>query len=85
MLYNKVDRPYGHMDPFFFGFPSCLGYQKPPSKVSCAIWEVLISHQFYKQECIYVSSNLAGHPTSPFPLGIHSFLLYVCALLLLCK
>ena len=40
---------------------------------------VLIGYLFkHSIDSIYVSPNLPIHPTSPFPLGIHTFVLFVC-------
>ena len=67
-----------------FKFSSHLGHQRAPSRVPCAVQQVLISYVFYTQQCIYVNPNLPIHPTLPsFPLGIHTFFslrlcLYFC-------
>ena len=48
------------------------------------IQQVLISHQFYTQQCIHVNPNLPiDHTTIPTPpplspLGVHTFVLYIC-------
>ena len=39
---------------------------------------LLISYLFYTQECLRVTPNLPGHPTPPAPLGVRTFILYVC-------
>ena len=48
------------------------------------IQQVLISHQFYTHQCIHVNPNQPIHHTTiptPLrlsPLGVHTFVLYIC-------
>ena len=64
----------------FFRFPSRLGRHRARSGVSGAIQQVHISYLFYPQDqqYMYVNPSLPVHPASPFPLGIHKFILYLC-------
>ena len=61
-----------------FGFPSHLGPHRALSRVSCAVQQVLRSYLFYTWSCICVNPNLPIHPTFTSPLGIHTFVLYIC-------
>ena len=36
LLNSKVNQPYLHIYPFYFGFPSHLGHHSAPSRVACA-------------------------------------------------
>ena len=80
ILYSKVNQLYVYICPLFFGFPSHLGHQRALSRVPCVVQQVLISYLFYTQyqQCIYVNPNLPIHPSPTSPLGIHTFVLYVC-------
>ena len=48
------------------------------------IQQVLISYLFYTHQCIHVNPNLPIHtnphptPSSFSPLGVHTFVLYIC-------
>ena len=78
LLYSKVNQPYTYTHLLFFGFPSHLGHHRALSRAPCAIQWVLISYLFYTQQCIYVNPSLPIYCTPPSPLGIHTFVLYVC-------
>ena len=77
LLYSEVNQLYGYMYPFFFRFPSHVGHHRALSRIPSAIQQALISYLFYTQQCIYVNPSLPNHPTSPSPLGVHMFVLYV--------
>ena len=78
LLNRKMNQPYIYMYPPFQ--ISHLGHLSALSRVPCTIQWVLISYLFYTQYqyCICVNRSLPIHPISPFPLGIHIFVLYIC-------
>ena len=48
------------------------------SGVPSAIQQILISYLFYTYQCIYVNPNLPVHPIPLSPLGVHTFVIYIC-------
>ena len=68
-----------HTYNFFFRFFSLIGQYKILSIVSCAIRQVLVGYLPYVQLCVYVNPILIyPSPPSPFPLGNHKRVFYVC-------
>ena len=71
------------MYPPFFGFPSHLGHHRALSRVPCALQQVLINYllhtYMYQSQCIRVNPNLSIHLTPSSSLGIHLFVLHICA------
>ena len=78
LLYSEVNQLYVYIYPLLFGFPSHLGHHRAFSRVPCAIQQVIISYLFYTQQHICVNPNLPVHPTSPSPLVVYRFVLYIC-------
>ena len=60
-VYSQVNQLYIY--PLFFSFFSHIGHQRVLSRVPCAIQQVLISYQFYIQQCVYVNPNLLIYPS----------------------
>ena len=83
LLYSNVNQlqvcvcvcVYIYISPFL-GFPSHLTHYRSLSTLPCAIQQVLISYQFYTQQCIYVNPNLPIHLISP-PPTLAVFYIYV--------
>ena len=65
--YSKVNQLYIYIDPLFFRFLSHIGEYTVPSRVSCAMQQVLISYLLYVQQSVYVNPN--------FPISHYSFFL----------
>ena len=78
LLNSKVNQLYVYIYPLFFGFLSHLGHHRALSRVPCAIQQVLISYLFIHSG-VYMSVPISQFiPPPPSPLGIHTFVLYIC-------
>ena len=66
-VYSKVTQLYIHIQPLYFRFFSHIGHYTLLSSVSCVIQQVLVTHVFYIQQCVYVSPNVSVL----YPPGIH--------------
>ena len=75
--HSKVNQLYVYMCPLIFGFPSDSGHYHELSRVLCAVRRVLISDLFHT-EYQYVNPNLPFIPPPLLPLGVCTFVLYVC-------
>ena len=79
LLYSKVNQLYLCIYPIFFGCPSHSDHHKALSRVPCAIQYVLLSFLFYTYSIVYICQSQSPNSSyPPFPLGIHTFVLYVC-------
>ena len=81
LLHSKMNQPYIYINPLPFGLPFHSGHHSAFNRVPCAIQYVLISYLFYTYlsiVCIYMSISISQFfPPLPFPLGIHTLVLYI--------
>ena len=78
LLYSKVDPLHMYIYPFFFGFPCHQVTTEHWSSLSCTTG----SHQLpslYTASTVYIRQSPSPiHPTPFPPLGVNTFILYVC-------
>ena len=76
MLYSKVNQLYIYIYPLFFEFPSQLGHHRALCIVPCMIQRFsLFIYFIHSIKSLYRSIQIP--PTPLFPLGNHTFALYV--------
>ena len=79
-MYSKMNQPYINTHCLPFGLLSPPGHHSALTRAPCAIQQILISSLFYTQYqwCMCVDPNLTIPPIFSSPLGIHTFVLYIC-------
>ena len=90
LLYSKMNQPYIYTQPLPFGLPSRPGHHSALSRVLCARSSLTVlqidgtSISFVTCFIHSINSAYVSIPGSqflsplPFPLGVHTFVLYVC-------
>ena len=73
--HGKVNQPHIYIYPVFLGLLSHLGHHRTLSRISCAVWQALISYLFYTYQGAFANQGLPIHPTL-----LPSLVSYVCSL-----
>ena len=77
LLYSKVNQLEVYIYSHFFGFPSHLGHHIALSRVPCALqYFALIIYFIHSINSVYKTVPIPQFlPPTPFPLGVHTFVL----------